>query len=166
MSTTPRFLGRYGTEGERRVDLAERSKDESIAGLWELYVSQNSVTRNPLLIQDGGRTLLGGVACGLCGHVSFPIRPVCPNCLGTKVEEMPIGAHATLLMHTVSYVVPEGFEAPLVQAWVRLDEGPEIFSLLFCSTEDAARLSAGQRLEFEVDIDGTKVEKWGYRPVR
>ncbi|QIN80623.1 hypothetical protein GBA65_02085 [Rubrobacter marinus] len=26
-----------------------------------------------------------------CGHVSFPNRPVCPNCLGTGVNEVAIG---------------------------------------------------------------------------
>ncbi|QIN77488.1 hypothetical protein GBA65_02090 [Rubrobacter marinus] len=47
-------------------------------------------------------------------------------------------------MHTVSHVAPDGFEAPLVQAWARLDEGPEVFCLLFCTADEAARLSAGQ----------------------
>lgn len=95
----------------------------------------------------------------------LPDRPVCPNCLGTKVGGVAIGARATLLMHTVSHVAPDGFEAPLVQAWVELDEGPEIFCLLFCAADEAAQLAAGQKLEFEAITDGSKVQRWGYRPV-
>lgn len=122
--------------------------------------------QDPLLVRDGESILLGGVVCRRCGHVGFPARPVCPNCLGTEVVETPIGAHATLRMHAVSHVAPDGFEAPLVQAWVELDEGPELFCLLLCKAEEAATLSAGHRLEFEVIAGGTKAERWGYRPVR
>jgi uncharacterized OB-fold protein len=108
--------------------------------------------------------LLGSISCATCGHVSFPRRPVCPNCLGTEIGEAAVGARATLLVHTVNHVVPDGFEAPLVQAWAQLDEGPEVFCLLLCTADEAARLSADQRLEFEAFFDEAKVEGWGYRP--
>lgn len=125
----------------------------------------DATTGDPLLVRDGERILLGGVSCGSCGHVSFPTRPVCPNCLGTEVDEAVVGARATLLAHTVSHVAPDGFEAPLVQAWARLEEGPEVFCLLLCTADEAARLSTGQQLEFEALFDGAKVERWGYRPI-
>lgn len=108
---------------------------------------------------------LYGISCSECGHVSFPARPVCPNCLGSKIVETRVGDRATLLMHTVSHVAPEGFKAPLLQAWVRMEEGPEVFTLLLCSAGDAAMLSTGQRLEFETITDDAGVVKWGYRPV-
>lgn len=82
------------------------------------------------------------------------------------MEEKPIGAYATLRMHTVSHVAPDGFEAPLVQAWVELNEGPEIFCLLLCMADDAGTLSSGQRLEFETVADSEEqAMRWGYRPL-
>lgn len=80
------------------------------------------------------------------------------------MKERLIGASATLLGHTVSHVAPEGFEAPLVQAWVKTDEGPELFTLLFCTEKDAATLSSGQRLKLETTADEDRTERWGYRP--
>lgn len=151
--------------GGRRVEEVERGGDEIVACLGESRVKAKTATGDPLLARDGERILLGGVACGACGHISFPTRPVCPNCLGTEVDEVAVGARATLLMHTVSHVAPAGFEAPLVQAWVELDEGPEVFCLLFCPAEEAAQLSAGQRLSFEVISRGAGVERWGYQPM-
>lgn len=122
-------------------------------------------TGDPLLVRHGEQVYLAGLGCRVCGHVSFPVRPVCPNCLATEVEERPIGAEATLLAHTVSHVAPEGFEAPLVQAWIKTDEGPELFSLLFCSVEDAVALYFGQRLKLETVVSEDSAERWGYRPV-
>lgn len=128
-------------------------------------MSNGSEVADALLMWHGGEVCLGGIRCGVCGHVSFPVRPVCPNCFGTEVEEAPIGAQATLLSHTISHVAPDGFEAPLVQAWVRVDEGPELFSLLFCTVEWAASLSSEQRLELETVADGNRITGWGYRPI-
>ena len=120
---------------------------------------------DPLLVQRGGQVCLAGLGCSACGHVSFPVRPVCPNCLQTEVAERPIGLWATLMGFTISHVAPEGFEAPLVQAWVKADEGPELFSLLFCTEEDAAALSLGQRLKIETVAGEEGIERWGYRPI-
>ena len=125
----------------------------------------DSAKGDPLLVRDAEGSLLSGVSCRDCGHVSFPARPVCPSCLGTGVQDAAIGARATLLMHTVSHVAPDGFEAPLVQAWVALDEGPELFSLLLCTAGEASKLRVGQKLKLVVLFEGTRRERWGYKPV-
>lgn len=169
-------LGEHTTEIIGPLRERGRGRDRNIETAQERIESPSGPTRepgagngpdvaDPLLMRYGGEVRLSGIRCGTCGHVSFPVRPVCPNCFGTEVEGAPIGAKATLLSHTISHVAPDGFEAPLVQAWVRVDEGPELFSLLSCTAEQAASLSSEQRLELELFTERNGVQGWGYRPI-
>jgi uncharacterized OB-fold protein len=57
--------------------------------------------------------------------------PVCPACLsfGT-MSKVEIGRTARLYSHTIAHIAPQGFKAPLFQAFVDLPEGPRIFTLV------------------------------------
>jgi uncharacterized OB-fold protein len=83
-------------------------------------------------------SLLGG-RCGECATVVFPKMPVCPACRrnGT-MKDVEIGQRARLFSHTIARVAPTGFKAPFFQAFVDLDEGPRIFTLVGaqCPVED------------------------------
>jgi uncharacterized OB-fold protein len=80
-----------------------------------------------------------GSRCGNCAIVVFPKMPVCPACRrnGT-MREVEIGRTGQLYSHTIARVAPQGFRAPYFQAFVDLDEGPRIFTLIGaqCPVED------------------------------
>src|SRR6266700_4626762 len=80
-----------------------------------------------------------GSRCGACATVVFPTIPVCPACRrnGT-MQEIEIGRTGRLFSHTIARVAPKGFKAPFFQAFVDLDEGPRIFTLVGaqCPVED------------------------------
>lgn len=80
--------------------------------------------------QDGQPSLIGS-RCRACAVVVFPAMPVCPACLrnGT-MQPVEIGRRGRLYSHTIAWVAPQGFVAPLYQAFVDLQEGPRIFTLI------------------------------------
>jgi len=83
--------------------------------------------------------VLLGAKCGACGTVVFPRMPVCPSCgRNGAMQDVEIGRKGRLFSHTIARFAPKGFKAPYFQAFVDLDEGPRIFSLIGteCPVED------------------------------
>jgi uncharacterized OB-fold protein len=81
--------------------------------------------------EPGQSPALLGAKCSACGAVVFPKMPVCPSCSrnGT-MRDVEIGRNGRLYSHTIARVAPKGFKAPFFQAFIDLDEGPRIFSLI------------------------------------
>ena len=80
-----------------------------------------------------------GAKCGACGTMVFPRMPVCPSCgRNGAMQDVEIGRKGRLFSHTIARFAPKGFKAPYFQAFVDLDEGPRIFSLIGteCAVED------------------------------
>ncbi|MGB7099254.1 MAG: zinc ribbon domain-containing protein [Xanthobacteraceae bacterium] len=80
-----------------------------------------------------------GAKCGACGTVVFPKMPVCPSCgRNGAMQDVEIGRKGRLYSHTIARFAPAGFKAPFFQAFIDLDEGPRIFSLIGaqCAIED------------------------------
>ena len=80
-----------------------------------------------------------GAKCGACGTVVFPRMPVCPSCgRNGAMQDVEIGRTGRLFSHTIARFAPKGFKAPYFQAFVDLDEGPRIFTLIGaqCAVED------------------------------
>lgn len=74
---------------------------------------------------------LRGAKCGTCGTVVFPKMPVCPACgRNGTMRDVEIGRKGRLYSHTIARFAPKGFKAPFFQAFIDLDEGPRIFSLI------------------------------------
>ncbi|MGO9699889.1 MAG: Zn-ribbon domain-containing OB-fold protein [Xanthobacteraceae bacterium] len=80
-----------------------------------------------------------GAKCSACGTVVFPKMPVCPSCgRNDTMRDAEIGRKGHLFSHTIARFAPKGFKAPFFQAFIDLDEGPRIFSLIGaqCPVED------------------------------
>lgn len=74
---------------------------------------------------------LVGSKCDVCGAVVFPKMPVCPSCgRNGAMRDVAIGRRGQLYSHTIARFAPRGFKAPYFQAFIDLDEGPRIFSLI------------------------------------
>ena len=78
-----------------------------------------------------GSPALLGAKCNACGTVVFPKMPVCPSCgRNGAMRDVEIGRRGRLFSHTIARFAPKGFTAPFFQAFIDLDEGPRIFSLI------------------------------------
>ena len=120
---------------------------------------------------EGDEPYLIGNRCRACGSVFFPPKGGCPNCLREDtLESIPIGRRGRISSFSILHVAPPGFPVPHVQAMIRLDEGPLVFSLLkdvspepnAVAIGDAVRLFIG---EVRKDEHGNPIIGWLYRPV-
>lgn len=94
-----------------------------------------------------------GAKCGACGIVVFPKMPVCPSCgRNGAMRDAEIGRKGRLFSHTIARFAPAGFKAPFFQAFIDLDEGPRIFSLIGaqCAIEDGV-LEDGMEMTLVVE---------------
>ena len=94
-----------------------------------------------------------GARCGACGTVVFPRMPVCPSCgRNGTMQNIEIGRKGRLFSHTIARFAPKGFKAPYFQAFVDLDEGPRIFSLIGaeCAVEDGV-LEDGMEMRIVIE---------------
>jgi uncharacterized OB-fold protein len=66
--------------------------------------------------------------------------------------DVEIGRRGRLFSHTIARFAPKGFTAPFFQAFVDLDEGPRIFSLIGaqCAVEDGV-LEDGMEMKLVVE---------------
>lgn len=68
--------------------------------------------------------------CGACGHIRFPIGPVCTVCLSSETSWVPVGLTAKVLAHLVfhrGYSADWREEVPYSVLMVQLPEGPRMF---------------------------------------
>lgn len=80
---------------------------------------------------DTGEITLAGSRCRSCGEVVFPALQDCPLCVEPDVmEPFRLRGHGRLRDYVLAERGPEGFPVPYLQAWVALDDGPLIFSIL------------------------------------
>lgn len=69
--------------------------------------------------------------CTACGHIRFPIGPVCTVCLSDQSEWTELSGRGTVLSHLVFYRAYSPVwkdEVPYSVAMVHLDEGPRMFT--------------------------------------
>jgi uncharacterized OB-fold protein len=96
---------------------------------------------------------LVGAKCEACGAVVFPKMPVCPSCgRNGAMREVLIGRKGRLYSHTIARFAPKGFTAPYFQAFIDLEEGPRIFSLIGaeCPVEDGV-LEDGMEMRLVIE---------------
>ena len=128
-----------------------------------LFHTPESVGDSPYLI--GGR-------CRICAYTSFPQKGVCVRCRrNDTMEEIKLGPYGTLDTFAVMRVGPPDFPPPYMVGYVRMKEGPLIFTQITgCDTEDDA-LEMGEEMELVIetirkDSEGNNLMGWKFRPVR
>ena len=96
-----------------------------------------------LILTDESGVFLAGSRCVHCGEVVFPALTYCPLCAEPNVmEPHRLTGHGTLRDYVLAERGPEGFEVPYVQAWVKLDGGPVIYSTIV--SDDPRKFHAPQ----------------------
>lgn len=113
-----------------------------------------------------------GSKCDLCGIIAFPQRKVCPACVkGETMKPVPFSGKGRIDSFSISYVAPPGIKAPYIQSWVKLAEGPRIFSIITGCEPSEKALSIGMDVEFTVgklaeDEDGNDLIGYQFQPVK
>jgi len=127
-----------------------------------LFILPESAEEKPCLI---------GSKCSACGYTSFPLKKVCIRCRrDDTMENMRLGPYGTLETYAVMRVGPPDFPPPYMVGYVRLLEGPVIFTQITgCEIEDdALEIGAEMELvlaEIKKDSAGNKLIGWKFRPV-
>jgi uncharacterized OB-fold protein len=91
--------------------------------------------------------------CGACGHIRFPIGPVCTVCLSDKSDWVKMSGRGTVLSHLVfhrAYSPAWKGHVPYSVAMVQLPEGPRMFT----------DIVDPERKYIDQDLVGRTVEVW------
>lgn len=76
--------------------------------------------------------------CVDCAHITFPPKPICPECWGDNLEWIELSGKGILRSYTEVSAAPAMFEAdvPYVLCIVDLDEGIRLVSRVLAAWED------------------------------
>ena len=129
----------------------------------------------PGLLHEGktpeDTSYLIGSKCGHCGRIFSPRRFICCVCMrDDTMEETPLSTRGTIDTFTVVHVAPVGFEAPYIQGFVDLPEGPRIFSLITGCEPSEEAIEEGAEVELVIDKisedeKGNDLIGYKFRPV-
>ncbi len=116
------------------------------------------------------KPFLIGNRCKECGLTAFPKTPVCPKCMKQDtMEETKFEGRGTLDSFSIVQAALPGFKAPSIQAYINLENGPKIWSLVTgCEpTEDS--LDLGMNMEMVIDKvredeDGNELISYQFKP--
>ncbi|MGQ4598904.1 OB-fold domain-containing protein [Nocardia sp. R6R-6] len=87
--------------------------------------------------------------CSGCAHITFPPKPVCPDCWSAEVEWIDLSGTGVLRSYTEVCAAPSMFadEAPYILCLVDLDEGVRCLSRIRADWNDL-RPDARVRVRF------------------
>jgi uncharacterized OB-fold protein len=107
--------------------------DEVTAPFW------NGIGRGVLLLQQ----------CTDCGRFIFYPRPICPHCMGTRLEWQTTSGSGTVYAFSIVHRAPPSFKAtPYVVALVDLKEGVRMMTRLL--VDDPATVEIGKPVQLRI----------------
>jgi uncharacterized OB-fold protein len=142
---------------------------------------KGSITKKQVPVEEGlfykpaspkEKPYLIGSRCSLCGNVTFPKMKVCPRCAKKDtMEEVHLSGRGKLDTFSIVNAALPGFKAPSIQAYINLEEGPRIWSLITGVEADEKALKIGMELELVVekvreDAQGNEVISYQFRPIK
>lgn len=114
-----------------------------------------------------GHIRLIGSECPRCKRIYFPVRKICPDCLDDRIpmETRFLNPVGNISSFSVAQVAPPGYKVPHVQAYIDLEEGVRLFSLLV-EYGDEKKIRTGLPVELvtvKVGNDEEGRERLAYR---
>jgi hypothetical protein len=101
--------------------------------------------------------------CRGCGHLRFPARAICSQCLSREAEWVEVSGRGEVYSFNVMHqVYHPGFasESPYVVVLVRLEEGPKMTSNLVGVAPKDTRIGMPVRVVFERITDEVTLPKF------
>jgi uncharacterized OB-fold protein len=120
----------------------------------------------------GEKPYLIGGKCQTCGYISFPRLLVCPRCVKKDtMEEMHIRGKGKIDKFSICNAALPGFKAPSIQAYINLEEGASIWSLVTGVEPSDENLKIGMDVELVIarlreDAAGNEIVSYQFRPVQ
>jgi uncharacterized OB-fold protein len=105
--------------------------------------------------------------CRVCGHIRYPVSPVCPGCLSEQTEWVDLRGEGEVMARLVFHqVYHRAFadDVPYNVVLVQLDEGPRMFSNVVGVPNEAVRV--GMRVKVLFDPVTPEITIPRFRPVR
>lgn len=101
--------------------------------------------------RSGDLPWLLGSRCQRCAEVVFPAMQDCPACVShNSMLGYRLRGRGRIDRFVVARHGPQGFTPPYIQAFVQLDDGPLVYSLIDgCEPREDA-LQAGQTVEMSI----------------
>ena len=97
-------------------------------------------------LREGKLTTTG---CKACGHIPWPPRVICPQCLSDDLEWVDMPKTGKVYSYTIQVAaVPPGYDPPLVFALVDFDNGVRIFTRLLDTEPEEVK--TGMEVELKV----------------
>lgn len=127
-----------------------------------LFIEPSPPDRTPYLI---------GTRCKACGLSVFPKTPVCPKCMKKDtMEEALLRGRGKLDSFSIVHAALPGFKAPSIQAYINLEDGPTIWSLVTGCEPSEQTLKPGMDMEMVIekvrkDEDGNDLISYQFKPV-
>jgi len=120
---------------------------------------------------DQGEVRLTGSECPLCKRVYFPAMKICPDCLdGDRTMKTKfLSSTGKIYSFSIAQVAPPGFKVPHVQAYIDLEGGVRLFTLLV-EYGDVKRLRTGLPVKLVIvkageDEEGRERLAYCFRPI-
>jgi len=113
-----------------------------------------------------------GSQCPDCGAFYFPRKRVCPACMTIdSLTDEPIGPRGTIVSFSVSYDPARGIKTPYAFGYVKLPQGPMIYTLFTDCEPFEEKLAIGGTVEIVIepmktDYYGNEVIAFKFRPVK
>jgi uncharacterized protein len=104
--------------------------------------------------------------CTVCGHIRYPIQPLCPNCLSDQADWTLLSGRGTVLAKVVYHqAFSPAFKAdvPYNVVLVQLAEGPRMYSNVIGVPLDG--FAVGDAVQVEFDEIGPEIYLPRFRPV-
>jgi uncharacterized OB-fold protein len=118
--------------------------------------------------EDADGPYLLASKCSRCDEVVFPEMLDCPKCQSFEtMHPLRLSGRATVREFVVTHRGPAGFAVPYIQAYVQLEEGPVIYSMIDATaSEDAVAVgdAVTMRIATIREVDGVQVIGWKFAP--
>lgn len=119
--------------------------------------------------EDEHGAYLCGSECRLCGEIVVPPMLDCPKCMTfASMHPTRVPGRAIVRDFVVAHRGGSGFAVPYIQAYVQLDAGPVIYTMIDVPVaEDAVTPGDPVRMHLATirhDDDGVAVIGWKFAP--
>ena len=113
-------------------------------------------------VDDGNRMFWDGCRagelrmqrCSACGHLRYPISPICPECLSDRAEWEDLSGRGTVFSFCVfrhAYNEAWRERLPYNVALIQLEEGPRMLSNVHGVSPDEIKVGLDVKVAFEVE---------------
>lgn len=116
-----------------------------------------------------GSPYLIGSKCKNCNHVSFPKRNVCPVCVSRdSMEDVELSNVGKIETFSIMHVGAPGFQVPYIVGYVKIPEGPKIFTIIQHEKGKEGSIEIGREVELTLgkireDEEGNEVIGFQFR---